>query len=79
MQALGRFYQMADSVMAPNSELLDMLAGLCGKPGFPMRRGVDTTLFNPARRRRVDSTLTIGYAGRLAIEKNVHFLPQTQQ
>ena len=79
MQALGRFYQMADSVMAPNSELLDMLAGLCAKPGFPMRRGVDTALFNPARRRRADSALIIGYAGRLAVEKNVHFLPRIEE
>jgi len=78
MQALGYFYQMADSVMAPNSELLEMLAGLCGKPGFPMRRGVDTALFTPARRRRTDSALTIGYTGRLAVEKNIYFLPRIE-
>ena len=43
-----------------------------------MRRGVDTTLFNLPRRRRVDSVRTIGYAGRLAVEQNVHFLTRIE-
>jgi len=78
MQALGYFYQMADSVMAPNRELLDMLAGYCTKPGFLMRRGVDTTLFSPAHRRPSSHPLTIGYVGRLTVEKNIHFLSQIE-
>ncbi|MFN0104335.1 MAG: glycosyltransferase [Bryobacteraceae bacterium] len=78
MRALGYFYQLADSVMAPNRELLDLLAGFCDRPGFPMRRGVDTTLFTPARRRRTDNALTIGYVGRLTIEKNVYFLREIE-
>ena len=43
-----------------------------------MRRGVDSILFNPARRRRVDSVRTIDYAGRLAVEQNVHFLTRIE-
>ena len=43
-----------------------------------MRRGVDTTLFNLPRRRRVDSVRTIGYAGRLAVEQNVRFLTRIE-
>ena len=43
-----------------------------------MRRGVDSMLFNPARRRRVDSVRTIGCAGRLAVEQNVHFLTRIE-
>lgn len=78
MRALGYFYQMADTVMAPNRELLDRLAGFCSRPGFLMRRGVDTTLFTPARRRRLDEVFTIGYAGRLTVEKNIHFLSRIE-
>lgn len=79
MQALGYFYQMADTIMAPNHELLDMLASFCTRPGFLMRRGVDIALFTPARRRRADSVLTIGYAGRLTVEKNIHFLSKIEE
>jgi glycosyltransferase involved in cell wall biosynthesis len=39
-----------------------------------MRRGVDTALFDPARRSRTDAQLVIGYTGRLTVEKNVYFL-----
>lgn len=76
MQALGYFYKAADTVMAPNPELLDLLATHGAGPGFLMRRGVDTELFTPARRKRADDTLTIGYTGRLTIEKNIHFLKE---
>ena len=41
-----------------------------------MRRGVDTRLFDPARRRRSDDTFRIGYVGRLTPEKNVRFLAE---
>lgn len=74
LQALGFFYSLADTVMAPNRELLDLLAEHGSGPGFPMRRGVDTELFTPARRRRDDASVTIGYVGRLTVEKNVDFL-----
>lgn len=52
-----------------------MLTQIGAGPGFLMRRGVDTERFTPARRRRKDATVTIGYVGRLTVEKNVHFLP----
>ena len=76
LQALGHFYGLADTVMAPNQELLDLLAEHGSGPGFPMRRGVDTELFTPARRQREDSAVTIGYVGRLTVEKNIYFLNQ---
>jgi glycosyltransferase involved in cell wall biosynthesis len=74
MQALGYFYAQADTVMAPNQELLDLLAEHGAGPGFPMRRGVDTDLFTPARRHRTEPGTTIGFVGRLTVEKNIYFL-----
>ncbi|MBI2685297.1 MAG: glycosyltransferase [Acidobacteria bacterium] len=75
MQALGYFYQVADAVLAPNRELLELLEASGAGPGFLMRRGVDTALFTPERRQRADDRFTIGYTGRLTVEKNVGFLP----
>jgi len=79
MDALGKFYRAAHTVMAPNRELLDHLAEYGTGPGFPMHRGVDTTLFSPAKRARTDRTLVIGYVGRITVEKNVHFLATLEQ
>lgn len=79
MYLLGRFYQLADSVMAPNREILEHLEGYCTRPGFLMRRGVDTSLYTPAKRNRTSpDTLTIGYTGRLTVEKNIHFLAEIE-
>ena len=39
-----------------------------------MRRGVDTSLFSPARRDTQDGVFRLGYVGRLRPEKNVRFL-----
>jgi glycosyltransferase involved in cell wall biosynthesis len=69
-----RFYRIAGMLLAPNPELVDMLHRRTGKPCRLMRRGVDTVLFSPARRRREDSELVLGYVGRLTAEKNVRFL-----
>lgn len=74
LQALGYFYSLSDTVMVPNRELLDLLAEHGAGPGFLMHRGVDTELFTPARRRRTDTKPTIGYVGRLTVEKNIDFL-----
>ena len=43
-----------------------------------MRRGVDTTLFSPARRLADDGTFRLGYVGRLSSEKNVGLLPSLE-
>jgi glycosyltransferase involved in cell wall biosynthesis len=74
MQALAYFYKVADTVMAPNQELLSLLADHGAGPGFLMSRGVDAELFTPARRQRSVEAITIGFVGRLNVEKNVHFL-----
>ena len=75
LSAILRFYRIARILFAPNPELMDLLAKGTGKIVHSMKRGVDTALFTPEKRHRTDETLTIGYVGRLTVEKNVHFLP----
>ena len=43
-----KFYRLADVLLAPNLELVDLLRQQTGKPTYLMRRGVDTTMFSPA-------------------------------
>jgi phosphatidylinositol alpha 1,6-mannosyltransferase len=74
LQALLRFYKIAQVLFAPNQELIDLIEAGTGKPCFPMRRGVDTSLFNPTRRTRAGGDFVIGYVGRLTVEKNIAFL-----
>jgi glycosyltransferase involved in cell wall biosynthesis len=69
-----RFYKLAQILYAPNQELIALLEKGTGKACYPMQRGVDTELFNPARRERSDRTFVLGYVGRLSTEKNVRFL-----
>ncbi len=76
VQILRLFYRRAVVTMAPNQELLDLTHSLTGRPAYLMRRGVDTQLFNPARRSRRSNTFRIGYVGRLTPEKNVRFLAE---
>ncbi len=68
------FFGRGDLMFAPNPGLVAMLRRKTGKPVFAMARGVDTTLFHPGRRERLDSDVTIGYVGRLTPEKNVRLL-----
>ena len=79
LQALGAFYRLATVVMAPNPELLKLVERASGRPGFLMRRGVDTVLFDPAKRTHSGATLRIGCVGRLSVEKNVHFLTKIER
>jgi phosphatidylinositol alpha 1,6-mannosyltransferase len=76
---LDWFYSQARVVLAPNSELVQELHDLTGRPTFPMRRGVDTNLFSPTRRSRTTGAFRIGYVGRLTAEKNVRFLAELSQ
>jgi glycosyltransferase involved in cell wall biosynthesis len=70
------FFGRGTVLFAPNAELAAMLRQRTAKPVFAMGRGIDTDLFSPARRRRQDSTLVLGYVGRLMPEKNLRILPQ---
>jgi phosphatidylinositol alpha 1,6-mannosyltransferase len=81
LATLGRFYGRADVLFAPNEELCGMLEQRTDKPCLLMRRGVDTQLFTPERRRRgaEDAGLILGYVGRLSIEKNVALLVRVER
>jgi phosphatidylinositol alpha 1,6-mannosyltransferase len=68
------FFALANVALAPNPELVNMIAARSGKPAFLMTRGVDTSLFSPNRRNRQDGPFTLGFVGRLNPEKNVRFL-----
>jgi glycosyltransferase involved in cell wall biosynthesis len=68
------FFGRGAAIFAPNPELASLLRARTGKPVLPMGRGIDTTLFHPARRQRGDDALVLGYVGRLMPEKNLHVL-----
>jgi len=75
-----RFYSLAQVLFAPNPELCALLARATGKRCHQMQRGVDTTLFSPARRTRGEGEpFVLGFVGRLSIEKNVALLPRIQR
>jgi glycosyltransferase involved in cell wall biosynthesis len=74
-----RFYRLGRALLAPNEELRDLLAQETGRPVRLMRRGVDTSLFSPAKRLRSDGTFLIGYVGRLTPEKNVRLLAELER
>jgi glycosyltransferase involved in cell wall biosynthesis len=76
LAAAARFYALAKVLFAPNIELCRLLESATGRPCFLMPRGVDTELFNPARRRRSDDAFVLGFVGRLSIEKNVALLAE---
>jgi len=68
------FYRIPRVLLAPNDEWKAILEARTGKPTLVITRGVDTTLFTPARRTRTDRRVNIGYVGRLSPEKNVRAL-----
>ena len=73
------FYQIAGLLFAPNQELVDLLASRTGKPCFLMQRGVDAHLYTPDKREPGPRPFTIGYVGRLSVEKNVRFLADIEK
>ena len=76
LAAAARFYSIAGVLFAPNIELCELLQSSTGRPCFLMPRGVDTNLFTPTKRPQAaeDKPFTLGFVGRLSIEKNVHQL-----
>ena len=75
----ARFYRIARILFAPNQELVDLLHVQTGKPCFLMQRGVDAVHFNPVKRDPGLRPFTIGYVGRLSVEKNVRFLAEVEK
>jgi len=78
LSAIMGFYKLAQTLFAPNPELMDLLERATGKSVFPMFRGVDSTLFTPEMRDRTDGEFVVGYVGRLTVEKNIRFLRELE-
>jgi glycosyltransferase involved in cell wall biosynthesis len=78
-QIVAQLYHGAQVLYAPNQELCDLLQRTTGKPCFLMQRGVDTHLFDPARRDRSGEPFTLGYIGRITPEKNVEMLIELEK
>lgn len=80
LRSTALFYRSARALFAPNAGLCELLEKETGRPCSVMPRGVDATLFSPTRRTRPPagpaSGYTLGYVGRLSIEKNVALLPR---
>ncbi len=77
----SHLYRLAKVLFAPNRELCTMLEDATHQPCHLMQRGVETVLFDPAKRTRPasEAKLVLGYVGRLSIEKNVMLLPVIEQ
>ncbi len=79
LRLLARYYRIPRVLLAPNPELIALLEQMTGKPCFPMGRGVNLDLFDPARRDRPEGPFTIGYVGRITVEKNIALLAEIEQ
>lgn len=73
------YYRMPQILLAPNQELIDMLAEGTNRTVHLMIRGVDTDNFSPANRTVNDKILRFGYVGRLQSEKNVRMLADLEK
>jgi len=71
---LIRFYKLASATLAPTPSQVEWLQRATGHPSFLMPRGVDTERFSPRHRTVNDTTLRLGFVGRVTPEKNVRFL-----
>lgn len=68
------YYKMPQVLLAPNQELMDMLASGTTRRAKLMIRGVDTVRFSPDKRTVNDGIVRFGFVGRLRAEKNVRML-----
>ena len=78
-RAAAQFYNRAKMLFAPNQELVDLLRTETKQSCHLMQRGVDAILFNPQKRTPGDRPFTIGYVGRLSVEKNVRLLADLEK
>ena len=68
-------------LFAPNLDLCRLLEARTGRRCHLMQRGIDAQLFCPNRRDRdpSDSTVILGFVGRLSVEKNIALLARVQK
>ena len=68
------YYKMPQVLLAPNSELVNILKSGTTRRAKLMIRGVDTVRFTPEKRTLHDGVVRFGFVGRLRAEKNVRML-----
>ena len=68
------FYKIPRVLLAPNDDLVALLAHRTGKVAHLMNHGVDTQAFRPQQRSVPNTKLRIGFVGRLSAEKQVRLL-----
>ncbi len=73
------YYKIPKVVLAPNQELVDLLADSTKRKAFLMTRGVDTEIFSPAKKTVCDDIFRFGFVGRLRPEKNVRQLAELEK
>lgn len=78
-KALARYYRIPRMLFAPNEELIQLLQHVTGKPCYLMSRGVNVDLFSPERRTCRSGPFTLGYVGRITVEKNIEMLVQLER
>jgi phosphatidylinositol alpha 1,6-mannosyltransferase len=73
------YYKMPKVILAPNQELIDLLAKGTKRTARLMTRGVDTDKFMPEKRTVSDGVFRFGFVGRLRAEKNVRLLAELEK
>lgn len=71
---LACFYNHCAKVLVPSDYTRRQVSDRLRSPLAIFPRGVDTALFDPAKRQRSDSKVRLLFVGRLAVEKNLDWL-----
>jgi glycosyltransferase involved in cell wall biosynthesis len=73
------YYKIPKVILAPNDELIKLLAEGTNRQVRLMTRGVDTETYSPAKRTARDGVFRFGFVGRLRAEKNVRMLASLEK
>lgn len=73
------YYKIPKVILAPNQELIDLMAQRTGRKSMLMSRGVDTENFSPDKRTVNDGIIRFGFVGRLRAEKSVRVLADLEK
>ena len=74
LTATLQFYRIPRVLLAPNEELVALLATRTGKATHVMKHGVDCDTFAPGPPRARNAPVRIGFVGRLSAEKRVRLI-----
>jgi glycosyltransferase involved in cell wall biosynthesis len=74
LAATLHFYRIPRVLLAPNEELVALLAARTGKPTHLMKHGVDCATFSPGPAHACGASVRIGFVGRLSAEKRVRLI-----